>query len=40
MSELNNISVLDCGEWNDDVAHKVTVCSFWMEGVLLAVTGK
>ena len=32
----HNVTSLSCGEW-DDV---VDSCSFWMEGILITITGK
>ena len=28
-----------CGVWDDEARRKVATCSFWMEGVLLSITG-
>ena len=35
-----NVSELRCGTWDDEVQSKVDACSFWMEGVILTITGK
>ena len=28
-----------CGYWNGSVEAKVGACSFWMEGILITITG-
>ena len=39
-----NVNISDllrtrCGTWDDEVQSKVDACSFWMEGVILTITG-
>ena len=38
VSDADNES-LKCGVWDDDMQASATMCSFWMEGVMIVVTG-
>jgi hypothetical protein len=40
IGNISDVLRARCGTWDDEVQSKVDTCSFWMEGVILTITGK